>query len=156
MIAKALHLVCVGRIRTSWWAQACAEYEKRLGRFRRLKITEVRDASQARESERRTLEGARLLEAVSPRDHVVVLDERGKDMTSVELAAFLDRTDANCAGSVCFLVGGPFGHTEELRRRADTLLRLSALTLPHELARVVLMEQLYRAECLRAHVPYHH
>lgn len=156
MIAKALRLVCVGKLKLGCWKEACALYEKRLGRFRKLQITEVKDAVSASEKERSRVEGERLLEAVGPRDLVVVLDERGKDMTSVALAAFLDRADARGQGTVCFLIGGPFGLAEEVRRRADLLLRLSAMTMPHELARVVLTEQLYRAECLRNHVPYHH
>lgn len=156
MIAKALRLVCVGKLKLGCWKEACALYEKRLGRFRKLQITEVKDAVSASEKERSCVEGERLLEAVGPRDLVVVLDERGKDMTSVDLAAFLDRADARGQGTVCFLIGGPFGLAEEVRRRADLLLRLSAMTMPHELARVVLTEQLYRAECLRNHVPYHH
>lgn len=156
MIAKALRLVCVGKLKLGCWKEACALYEKRLGRFRKLQITEVKDAVSASEKERSRVEGERLLEAVGPRDLVVVLDERGKDMTSVDLAAFLDRADARGQGTVCFLIGGPFGLAEAVRRRADLLLRLSAMTMPHELARVVLTEQLYRAECLRNHVPYHH
>ncbi|OUO53464.1 hypothetical protein B5F76_05445 [Desulfovibrio sp. An276] len=156
MIAKALRLVCVGRLKLPCWKEASDMYEKRLGRFRKLQITEVKDASAASERERSRIEGERLLETVQARDLVVVLDERGKDMSSLDLANFLDRADARGQGTTCFLVGGPFGHTDEVRKRADFLWRLSALTLPHELARVVLMEQLYRAECLRNHVPYHH
>lgn len=156
MIAKALRLVCVGKLKLGCWKEACAMYEKRLSRFRRLQVTEVKDAVSASEKERSRVEGERLLEAVSTKDLVVVLDERGKDMTSLDLAAFLDKADARGQGSVCFVIGGPFGLADEVRKRADLLLRLSAMTMPHELARVVLVEQLYRAECLRNHVPYHH
>ena len=87
-------------------------YEKRLGRFRKLQITEVKDASAASERERSRIEGERLLETVQARDLVVVLDERGKDMSSLDLANFLDRADARGQGTTCFLVGGPFGHTD--------------------------------------------
>lgn len=156
MIAKPVRVVCVGRLKVACWKEACALYEKRLGRFRKVEIVEVRDAQAATETERSRIEGERLLEAVQPRDRLVVLDERGKDLTSPGLAKLLDEEDARGQGATTFVVGGPFGLSDAVRARASTLLRLSAMTLPHELARVVLMEQLYRAECLRNHVPYHH
>ncbi len=149
--------MCVGRVRTAWWKDACADYEKRLARLRRLEVVEVKDAESAPDAARRVaVEGARLLEALDPRDTTVVLDERGRDLTSVQLAAALDGWDARGQGRVAFVVGGPFGLSDEVRGRAALLLRLSAMTLPHELARVVLLEQLYRAETLRARIPYHH
>lgn len=132
-------------------------YAKRLSRFRRLEVCEVKDAEAAQDqTRRRDIESARLVEALQPQDRVIVLDERGKDLTSVQLAASLDKWDAQGQGRTSFVIGGPFGFTDIVRGRASFLWRLSALTLPHELARVLLMEQLYRAESLRANVPYHH
>ena len=151
-----MRIVCVGRLKVACWKDACALYEKRIGRFRKLEIVEVRDAQAATGTGRSRLEGERLLEAVQARDRLVVLDERGRDLTSPALAKFLDEEDTRGQGTTTFVVGGPFGLSDEVRARAAMLLRLSAMTLPHELARVVLMEQLYRAECLRNHVPYHH
>ncbi len=149
--------MCVGRVKTAWWKDACADYEKRLARLRRLEMVEVKDAEAAPDAARRiAVEGGRLLEALDARDRLVVLDERGRDMTSAQLAAALDSWDARGQGRVAFVIGGPFGLAEEVRARASVLLRLSAMTLPHELARVVLLEQLYRAETLRARIPYHH
>ena len=145
--------MCVGRLKTPYWREACAVYEKRLSRFRRLQVTEVKDAAS---DDRVQVETGRLLEALPSSDRLIVLDERGKDLTSPGLAALLDKGDALGQGHMSFVIGGPFGLDQSVRDRAWFLLRLSALTLPHELARVLLMEQLYRAECLRNHVPYHH
>lgn len=157
MIAKPLRLVCVGKVRTSYWKDACAEYVKRLARFRRFEVVEVKDAEQIKDTQKRIeTEGRRLLEALDKSDRVIVLDERGKDCTSQELAGKLDSWDALGQGRITFVIGGPFGLSEEVRKRAFFLLRLSAMTMPHELARVVLTEQLYRAESIRAKVPYHH
>ncbi len=147
----------MGRVRTPHWKEACSLYEKRLGRFRNLEVTEVKDAeSQAEPERRREIESARLLAALAPQDRLIVLDERGKDLTSPGLAESLEKWDAQGQGHTAFLLGGPYGLSQALRDRADFLWRLSALTLPHELARVLLLEQLYRAECIRCRVPYHH
>lgn len=144
-------------MKTSYWKEAVEVYARRLSRFRRLEVCEVKDADAAQDTaRRRDMESARLLEALTPQDRVVVLDERGRDLTSVELAGMLSKWDAQGQGRTTFVLGGPFGFLESVRQRANFVWRLSALTLPHELARVVLMEQLYRAESLRANVPYHH
>ncbi|MDO4839508.1 MAG: 23S rRNA (pseudouridine(1915)-N(3))-methyltransferase RlmH [Desulfovibrionaceae bacterium] len=157
MIAKPIRLVCVGRVKTAWWKDACAEYAKRLSRFRKLEVVEVKDAESASDMRRRIeTEGKRILEALEKSDRVVVLDERGRDCTSQELAKKIDSWDGLGQGSIAFVIGGPFGLSDEVRQRAFFLLRLSAMTMPHELARVVLMEQLYRAESIRSNVPYHH
>ncbi len=117
----------------------------------------MRDAESDQGVARRVeTEGARLLEQAHPRDRLVVLDERGVELTSPGLARALDTWDRQGQGRITFVIGGPFGLSDAVRARAFMLLRLSAMTLPHELARVVLMEQLYRAESLRANVPYHH
>lgn len=157
MIAKPIRIVCVGRVKTAWWKDACAEYSRRLSRFRKLEVIEVKDAESASDVRRRNeTEGKRILDALEKSDRVVVLDERGRDCTSAELAAKIDSWDAMGQGSITFVIGGPFGLSDEVKARAFFMLRLSAMTMPHELARVVLMEQLYRAESIRNNVPYHH
>lgn len=157
MTGKPLRLVCVGRVKTDYWKRACEEYAKRLSRYRRLDLVEVRDAdSSLGEQKRREAEAARLLAALDPGDTCIVMDERGRDLASEEFAQLLGRLDLKAAGAIAFVIGGPFGLTDEVRRRGRLLLRLGAMTLPHELARVVLLEQLYRAECILHHVPYHH
>ena len=85
-----------------------------------------------------------------------MLDERGERLTSPQWAELLRRMDTEARGRPCFLVGGAWGLDPTVRDRACRILRLSDLTLPHELARVVLLEQLYRAECILRKVPYHH
>lgn len=105
--------------------------------------------------ERAAREGARLLDALGARDTAIALDERGDMPDSPGLAALLRRLD-QASGAPCFIVGGPFGLAPEVRARAHFRISLSALTWPHELARVLLLEQLYRAECILRNIPYHH
>ena len=102
------------------------------------------------------LEGRRLLEALGPQDVPLVLDERGITMTSPQLAQLLQKIDNNAMGRACFIIGGAYGLDEAVRQRAWKLVSLSSMTFPHELARVLLLEQLYRAECIIRKVPYHH
>ena len=147
----------MGRVKTAFWSEACAEYEKRIARFRPFTITEVRDADQSLPVEKRNAaEGERLIAALGPHDVPIVLDERGKDFTSPSLAKYLAGLDQAARGTPAFIIGGPFGLTDDVRRRAALLLRLSAMTFPHELARAVLLEQIYRTECIRRGIPYHH
>ncbi len=147
----------MGRLKTVFWKDAAAHYATRIARWRRLECAEVRDGDAALTPERRTaLEGRRILEALAPQDLPLALDERGEKLTSPQLAALLRQMDQEARGRVCFIVGGAYGLDEEVRARACRLLSLSAMTLPHELARVVLLEQLYRAECILRKVPYHH
>lgn len=157
MTGKPLRLLSVGRLKTPFWKDAAAHYHTRLSRWRRLECAEVRDGDAALPPDKRNaLEGRRILEALAPQDLPLALDERGEKLTSPQLAALLRHMDHEARGRACFIVGGAYGLAEEVRCRACRLLSLSAMTLPHELARVLLLEQLYRAECILRKVPYHH
>ena len=147
----------MGRIRTGYWKEAAGEYAKRIARFRKLAVAEVRDADPSLEPARRSaVEGERLLREIGPQDLLFAMDERGEEFSSEGFARFLDKLDRDAQGTPCFVVGGPYGLADGVRARARRLIRLGAMTLPHELARVVLLEQIYRAECIRRSIPYHH
>lgn len=129
----------------------------RINRWRRLECTEVRDGDAALPAKQRmALEGQRLLEALTPQDIAIVLDERGRSFSSVQLAEFIRQLDESASGRICFVVGGAWGLDACVRQRAHTVCSLSAMTLPHELARVFLLEQIYRAGCILSNIPYHH
>lgn len=147
----------MGRIRTGYWKEAAGEYAKRIARFRKLAVAEVRDADPSLEPARRSaVEGERILREIGPQDLLLAMDERGEEFSSEGFARFLDKLDRDAQGTPCFVVGGPYGLADGVRERARRLIRLGAMTLPHELARVVLLEQIYRAECLLHRIPYHH
>lgn len=100
-------------------------------------------------------QSARLMEAIPAAGYTVVLDERGRPMESLKFAKWLERLTIEQPHGVAFVLGGDVGLTEAVRERADLLLSLSAMTLPHQLARVVLLEQIYRACTLIRNIPYH-
>lgn len=157
MAGKVLRIVAVGRLRTPHWVEAAAHYLKRLQHWRTVKMQLVKDGDASLPmTERNTLEGQRLLAAFAPDDIIICLDERGKHMTSQEFSVFLQRLSEDSNKVPCFVVGGAFGLSPAVREAAHRTVSLGPMTLPHELARVVLLEQLYRAEAITRRVPYHH
>ena len=157
MTGKPLKYISVGKLKTPFWKDAAAHYLTRIKRWRHLEYTETRDGDAALPPDQRNaLEGRRIIEALAPQDVALVLDERGEKLTSPLLAALLRQLDQDARGRACFIVGGAWGLDNSVRQRAFKVLSLSDMTLPHELARVVLLEQLYRAECILRKVPYHH
>ncbi len=157
MAAKACRLVCVGKMKMPFLREGAEHYAGRIGHWRRIVTTEVRDGDAALSPEKRSeQECERILQTLEPQDLPIALDGRGESLTSPQLAKLLDACDQNASGRPCFIIGGPYGLTDAVRSRAHRMLSLSAMTLPHELARLFLLEQLYRAECIRHHVPYHH
>jgi 23S rRNA (pseudouridine1915-N3)-methyltransferase len=137
-----IHLVAVGKVKTPYYREAIADYEARLSRFASLTAVEVRDSNPVDEG--------KLLLARLRGAPVVACDPGGQPWDSRRLADFL-----GTRASPCFLLGGPEGLSDAVRERADHLLSLSAFTLPHELARLVLTEQLYRALTILRGLPYH-
>ena len=147
----------MGKLKTPFWKDAAAHYLTRIKRWRHLEYTETRDGDAALPPDQRNaLEGRRIIEALAPQDVALVLDERGEKLTSPQLAALLRQLDQDARGRACFIVGGAWGLDDSVRQRAFKVLSLSDMTLPHELARVVLYEQLYRAASINAGAPYHH
>ena len=157
MSLKPLRLITVGRPRAGFWRDAAAHYLERLVRWRAVTESVVRDADPALPPERKVQEeGRNILRILTPDDIVICLDERGTSRTSRDFARWLDEMSADATRRPCFVVGGPFGLDETVRTRARHLVAFGPQTLPHELARVLLLEQLYRAESLLRNTPYHH
>jgi 23S rRNA (pseudouridine1915-N3)-methyltransferase len=150
-----IRIVAVGRDRSGLYAPAVAEYVERLSRYLRVELVEVSEARRhAGTPQAREEEGAALLRRIEPRDRVVALDERGPEYTSRELAR---RVEGWMAGGrdVALVLGGADGLSAEVLARADERLALSRMTLAHRLARLVLVEQLYRALTIVRGEPYH-
>ena len=150
-----LRVVAVGKDRSGLYAPAVGEYAKRLARQVRFELIEVPEAKKhAGTPQAKVEEGAALLAKVGPRERVVVLDERGDELTSRELAARVGRWMER-AQDVTLLIGGSDGLAPEVLARAEERLALSRFTLAHRLARLVLVEQLYRAMTILRGEPYH-
>jgi 23S rRNA (pseudouridine1915-N3)-methyltransferase len=150
-----VRLLAIGRDRSGLFAPAVEEYLGRLARTLKLELVELPEArKQAGTPQARDEEGATLLARVKPGERLVALDERGDQPTSVELASRLARWQAR-GQDVALVIGGADGLSPAVLERAQERLSLSRLTLPHRLARVVLVEQLYRAVTILRGEPYH-
>ena len=149
-------LAVVGRAHDATFGAAIAEYEKRAGRYWPLVVREVKEAGgrSVAPAVTRRQEGERLLEASLGRGELVACDERGSAMTSADFAAWLGRL-RDTGGAVTFVIGGAFGLDDAVRARATRVLSVAPWTLPHEMARLVLTEQLYRAGTILRGEPYH-
>ncbi len=151
-----LDVVCVGRLKERYWRDAADEYLKRLGPYARVTVTEVADRDvSADESRALAAEAADVLRAIAPSAHVVALDIGGAARSSDGLAGWLDALALGGRSRVAFVVGGAAGLHADVLARVDERLSLGPLTLPHQLARVVLLEQLYRVFRISRGEPYH-
>ena len=154
-------VLCVGRLKEKFYLDACAEYEKRLGRFCRLSVVELPeerlgDAPSAAQIAAALEREADAVEARLPeRGTLIALCVEGRALSSEELSAELARRAARGESRLAFLIGGSFGLSERLKRRADLRLSMSPMTFPHHLARVMLLEQIYRAYQIGAGTKYH-
>ncbi|HET7622364.1 MAG TPA: 23S rRNA (pseudouridine(1915)-N(3))-methyltransferase RlmH [Gemmatimonadaceae bacterium] len=152
-----LLLIVVGKVRAREMGALVEEYERRAARYWPLKIVEVKEESarSRTEGEVRRREGERLLEAAGALTWVVACDEQGTMLRSEEFAGWLREERESATRDVAFIIGGAYGLSPEVLARADMRMALTRWTLPHELARLVLAEQLYRAGTILRGEPYH-
>lgn len=154
-------ILCVGKIKESFYREAVEEYAKRLSRYCKLEILETADektpegASPLLEEQIRQREGERLLEKIRPDAFVITLEIGGKRCSSEAFAAYLDRCFTGGKSHLVFVIGGSLGLSREVRERSDCALSFSDLTFPHQLMRVILCEQIYRAFRILHGEPYH-
>ena len=151
-------VVAVGKLKERFWADACAEYLKRIQPYVKTKVVEIPDVDPARaggESVATEREGAAILKALPDRAHVVLLAIGGKQRSSESLSSHLDELALRGADEIAFVIGGSCGTSAAVGQRANETLSFGPITLPHNLARVVLLEQLYRACKISRGEPYH-
>ena len=151
-----LHVIAVGKMQTGHWRAAQDDYVKRIGRYVSLQLHEVRDAVGRGQPDTVAMEreGELLLKAAASANRLVALTPTGKRPSSPQLARYLEQ-QLEVYGRVAFLIGGPLGFSDAVLAASHDQLSLSPLTFPHELARVVLLEQLYRALTIRNRENYH-
>jgi 23S rRNA (pseudouridine1915-N3)-methyltransferase len=154
-------IVCVGKLKEQYWRGAVEEYSKRLGRYMKLEIVELPDEkapetmSLAQEVEVRQKEGLRILKAVKEDAFAVALAIEGKSLSSQALADFMAEKAVRGVSHMVFIIGGSLGLSKEVMERADFALSFSHMTFPHQMMRVILLEQIYRAEKINRQEPYH-
>jgi len=154
-------VLCVGKMKEKAYRELADEYLKRLGRYGKIEEIEIPDLpeppgnSAALEEQVKTREGEALLAKIRPGDRVIALTIRGKQRSSEELAEHIREMRTGGVGRVIFVIGGSLGLGENVLARADEEMSMSRMTFPHRLARVMLLEQLYRAEKIISGERYH-
>lgn len=152
---------CVGKVKEGFLREGIAEYVKRLGRYCKLEFCEVPDertpdgASTAVEMQIKAVEGGKLLRHVREDDYVIALAIEGRMLDSVELAHKMESLGIGGVGRIVFVIGGSLGLSHEVLERADFKLSFSKMTFPHQLMRMILLEQIYRGYRIIAGAPYH-
>lgn len=153
--------VVVGKIKEKYFTDAIKEYSKRLGRYCKLEIVELADektpdgASEAEELAIREKEGERILKTLKDDAYVIALAIEGKMLDSVELSRKIESLGISGTSHIAFVIGGSLGLAPAVMKRADYALSFSRMTFPHQLMRVVLLEQLYRSYRIMKNEPYH-
>lgn len=154
-------LITVGKIKEKFYKDAIAEYTKRLSRYCKLEIIEVADEKtpdHAGEAENKKIlakEGERILAQLRENTYVIILAIKGKMLDSVELSQKINNLAISGNGDITFIIGGSLGLDDAVIKRGDFLLSFSKMTFPHQLMRVILLEQIYRAYRILSNEPYH-
>lgn len=156
-----IHIVAVGKLKEKYLTMGMEEYLKRLGPYAKVSVTEVPDEkapetmSEAEEERVRLKEGERILDKIRPDSHVVALALDGADWTSERLSAHLGDLMVHGQRHVTFVIGGSLGLSRDVLQRADLRLSFGRMTFPHQLMRLILIEQIYRAFKIMRREPYH-
>lgn len=149
-----INLIAIGKIKEKYIVEGIKEYEKRISRFAEFNLIELPDAPQGKTPEEQSdIEGKRLLEKA--RGNVIILDGKGKTMSSEDLATYIDKKCTEGVGEFSFIIGGSHGHNKATKSHADLLLSFGPMTFPHQLFRMMLTEQIYRALTINNNLPYH-
>jgi len=146
-----IRIIAIGKLKKKYWQDAVKEYAKRLSAYCRLEITELKESplranpSAAEEEAVRQEKGREILRRIRREEYVITLEITGKTMSSTRLAGKIEDLGLEGKADVAFVIGGSLGLSEEVSRRADLKLSFSAMTFPHQMMRVILLEQIYRS-----------
>lgn len=156
-----IQIICIGKLKEKYWTEAVAEYSKRLQRFCTLEIVELKEArlpdkaSAADEENVKLEEGRSILKQISDSTYVITLEVLGKALSSEELAGKIENLVGMGRSDIAFVIGGSLGLSAEVSRRADFKLSFSRMTFPHQMMRVILLEQIYRSFKINRNETYH-
>lgn len=157
-----INIICIGKIKEKYFTDAIAEYSKRLTAFCKFVITELNEEkirsntpNQSQIQEVLNAEGKRILQKIGSGDYVVAMCIEGKLMSSEELSKVIDNVSLSGKSTVDFIIGGSYGLSNEVKSRANLKLSMSKMTFPHQMARMILSEQVYRAFEISSNGKYH-
>lgn len=151
--------MCIGKSADATLASATERYLKRLKHyvpFEYVVLPDVKNTRGMSEQRQKEAEGEMMLASFGARDFVALLDERGKELSSREFAAYIEKRTLSLAGNLVFVIGGPYGFSQAVYDRANDKLSLSRMTFSHEMVRLFFVEQVYRAMTILRGEPYHH
>ncbi len=154
-------IVCIGKLKERYWTEAVQEYDKRLSKYCTIAINELREEkspdnpSEAEEAAVKEAEGKSILKQIKKDAYVIALEIQGKEMTSEALSEKIHNLGISGKSDVVFVIGGSLGLSDEVLTRADFRLSFSKMTFPHQMMRVVLLEQIYRSFKIMRNEPYH-
>lgn len=154
-----ISLFVVGKTNHSYLSPGIDDYTRRINHYIPFNIQYIADAKNTKslsQSQQKQAEGQNLLNAFDKSDYVVLLDERGKEFTSKDFSSFIEKKMQTVAKRLVFVVGGPYGFSDDVYQRANEKISLSKMTFPHDLIRLVFTEQLYRSFTIMNNEPYHH
>ncbi|WP_411163081.1 23S rRNA (pseudouridine(1915)-N(3))-methyltransferase RlmH [Lactobacillus johnsonii] len=156
-----IKIVCVGKLKEKYFKDGIAEYVKRMSRFAKVKIVQVPDEkapeklSPAEMEQVKEIEGKRILDKIKDKEYVYVAAIKGKERTSEAFAKELSNLTTYGHSDITFVIGGSLGTSDAVNKRADDLISFGKFTMPHQLMRLVLIEQIYRAFMINSGSPYH-
>lgn len=156
-----IHLIAVGKLKEDYFREACAEYAKRIGAFGKIKITELNesrlpdDPSEKEIAAALETESKAILAAIPSGSAVIAMCIEGEQLSSEQLSARLDKFALDGKSTVCFIIGSSYGLSDSVKKAAALRLSMSKMTFPHRLARVMVLEQLYRALSISGGGKYH-
>ncbi|MDO4781998.1 MAG: 23S rRNA (pseudouridine(1915)-N(3))-methyltransferase RlmH [Capnocytophaga felis] len=154
-----IKLIAIGKTDNSALQQLITDYEKRLSHYVNFQlqiILDVKNSKSLSEEQQKIKEGELILKNIESSHHLILLDERGKEYTSVGFSEFLQKQMNSGIRQLVFVIGGPYGFSEEVYARANGKLSLSKLTFSHQMIRLFFVEQIYRAFTILKNEPYHH
>lgn len=154
-----IKFICIGKTTKSFLEAGEEEYLSRLKHYtsiERIELSDIRNAKNLSREQLKEAEGKEILKRLTPSDQVILLDERGKEFSSVSFAAHLEQQQNNSVKTIAFVVGGAFGFSEEVYARATIKMSLSRMTYSHQMVRMIFLEQLYRAFTIIRGEAYHH
>ena len=161
LIIMNIKIVCVGKLKEKYFKDGIAEYAKRLSRFAKFKIVEKKkkkapeNMSEAEQEHVKEVEGEKILSKIKDKEYVIVTAIKGRERASEELAKEIADLGTYGHSDITFVIGGSLGTSPAVNKRADDLLSFGKLTMPHQLMRLVLTEQIYRAFMINSGSPYH-
>ena len=148
-----INIICIGSIKEKYFTEAIAEYSKRLSRFCSLNIIELPQCKVDEPNATLKFEEQKILEKCE--GYVVLMDIKGQQLSSPDLAKTIQKLEVNGNSTLSFVIGGSFGVSQNVREKANLRLSFSSMTFPHQLFRVMLLEQIYRAFSINTNMPYH-